>query len=164
MALGGMADVDPMRAFYAGSLPAKTSGLLDQAMSSYADTEQAEALLQQAHREDPEALPVYFSLYKFYFYKGRLADAERAVRQALEAAARQGGFSADHMQLTANSVDWSRHDSPAHFYLFSLKALAFIRLRQRDQAGCEAILKKLKELDKTDTVGGSVIEAFAAGV
>jgi tetratricopeptide (TPR) repeat protein len=164
MTLGGMADMDPMRAFYAGSLPAKTSGLLDQAMNAYADTERAEALLQQAHREDPEALPVYFSLYKFYFYKGRLADAEQAVRQALQSAARQGGFAADYRTLGADSVDWSRHDGPAHFFLFSLKALAFIRLRQRDKEGCEAILKKLKELDKDDTVGGSVIEAFAAGV
>ena len=157
-------DLDPGRAFYAGSLPANASGLLDQAMSVYTDTAQAESLLQRARAEAPEALPVYFSLYKFYFYKGRLADAEQAVRQALDMAARQGGFPSGYDKLEANTTDWSRHDSPQHFYLFSLKALAFIRLRQGDKEGCQVILDKLGELDKSDSVGGSVIGAIAAGL
>lgn len=156
--------MESTRAFYAGELPPKTSALLDQAMSLYGDTQRAESLLIQAHSEDPEALPVYFSLYKFYFYKGRLQDAERAARMALETAARQGGFSQDYRQLTVDTTDWTRHDGPAHFYLFSLKALSFIRLRQGDKAECEALLAKLNELDKADSVGGSVIGAFAAGV
>lgn len=153
-----------MRAFYAGSLPARASVLLDEAMSVYADTARAETLLKQAHSEAPEALPVYFSLYKFYFYKGRLADAEQAARMALETAARQGGFPSDFRLLAADTVDWSGHDGPAHFYLFSLKALAFIRLRQGDKEGCELMLEKLRELDKADTVGGSVIGSIAAGL
>jgi tetratricopeptide (TPR) repeat protein len=153
-----------MRAFYAGTLPAKASGLLDEAMSVYADTARAETLLKQAQSEAPDALPVHFSLYKFYFYKGRLEDAERSARLALETAARQGGFPSDFHELTAETVDWSRHDGPQHFYLFSLKALAFIRLRQGDKAGCELILEKLRELDKADTVGGSVIGSIAAGL
>jgi len=153
-----------MRAFYAGTLPAKASGLLDEAMSAYADTARAETLLKQAQSEAPDALPVHFSLYKFYFYKGRLEDAERSARLALETAARQGGFPSDFRKLTAETVDWSRHDGPQHFYLFSLKALAFIRLRQGDKEGCELILEKLGELDKADTVGGSVIGSIAAGL
>lgn len=158
------ASLDPMRAFYAGTVPPKVSGLLDEAMSVYADTARAESLLKQAQCEAPEALPVYFSLYKFYFYKGRLADAERAARQALETAARQGGFPSAFEELTAETTDWSGHDSPQHFYLFSLKALAFIRLRQGDTQGCGRILDKLGELDKADTVGGSVIGSIAAGL
>ena len=46
-----------MRAFYAGTLPAKASGLLDEAMSVYADTARAETLLKQAQSEAPDALP-----------------------------------------------------------------------------------------------------------
>ena len=156
--------MEPTRAFYAGTLPPKASGLLDEAMSVYGDTARAESLLKQAQNEAPDALPVYFSLYKFYFYKGRLDDAENAARMALDTASRQGGFPCDFQLLTADSVDWSSHDGPAHFYLFSLKALAFIRLRQGDKAGCEAMLAKLKELDKGDTVGGSVIGSIAAGI
>lgn len=157
-------DLEPGRAFYAGSLPPHASGLLDRAMSVYADTAQAETLLKQAQAEAPEALSVYFSLYKFYFYKGRLADAEQAVRQALETAARQGEFPNAYEKLERDTTDWSRHDSPQHFYLFSLKALAFIRLRQGDKEGCKRILDKLGELDQADSVGGSVIGSIAAGV
>ncbi len=156
--------MESTRAFYAGTLPAKASGLLDEAMSVYGDTARAESLLKQARDEAPEALPVYFSLYKFYFYKGRLKEAERSARQALETAARQGGFPSDFRLLAADTADWSRHDGPEHFYLFSLKALAFIRLRQGGKQECEAILEKLRELDKADTVGGSVIGSIAACV
>ncbi|MDD5034578.1 MAG: hypothetical protein PHE55_07440 [Methylococcaceae bacterium] len=152
-----------MRSFYAGSVPAGIGGLLEQAMSVYADTEQAEALLRKAQSEAPEALSVYFSLYKFYFYKGRLADAERVVRMALETASRQGGFDNVIEQLTPQTTDWRQYDAPQHFYLFSLKALAFIRLRQGDREDCERLLAKLDELDQDDSVGASVIRAFAAG-
>lgn len=155
--------MDPMRSFYAGSVPAGIGGLLEQAMSVYADTEQAEALLRKAQSEAPEALSVYFSLYKFYFYKGRLADAERVVRMALETASRQGGFDNVIEQLTPQTTDWRQYDAPQHFYLFSLKALAFIRLRQGDREDCERLLAKLDELDQDDSVGASVIRAFAAG-
>ncbi len=156
--------VETMRALYAGDLPAKTRALLDEAMHSYADTERAETLLKQAQSEAPNALPVHFSLYKFYFYKGRLEDAERSARLALEIAARQAGFCSDFRLLTPDTADWSRYDGPQHFYLFSLKALAFIRLRRGGQQDCEQILEKLRELDKADTVGSSVIGALAAGL
>jgi tetratricopeptide (TPR) repeat protein len=156
--------MEPQRAFYAGDVPARASRLLQEAISVYADTARAENLLKQAQREAPEALSVYFSLYKFYFYKGDLERAEQSARQALETAARQGGFSDDYPSLMANTVDWTRHDGPGHFYLFSLKALAFIRLRRGDKPGCEQILQKLAELDSADTVGASVIGSIAAGV
>lgn len=150
--------------FYAGKVPPKIGGLLEEAMSAYWDTARAESLLQQARQDAPDALPVYFSLYKFYFYKGRLAEAEEAARSALRAAARQGGFPESYANLTPETTDWTRYDSPQHFYLFSLKALAFIRLRQGDAQGCEEILSKLRELDTADTVGGSVIGSLAAGL
>jgi hypothetical protein len=154
----------PREAFYASEVPPEVGGLLEEAMGVYHDTARAEALLLKARNEAPEALAVYFSLYKFYFYKGRLADAEATVRAALATAARQAGFPDVHETLTPDTTDWTRHDSPQHFYLFSLKALAFIRLRQGDVRGCEGILDKLKELDSADTVGGTVIGALAAGL
>jgi len=53
--------------------------------------------------------------------------------------------------------------SPQHFYLFSMKALAFIRLRQLRDADAALILAKLREIDPDDSVGSSVIESYAAG-
>ncbi|MFA5985628.1 MAG: tetratricopeptide repeat protein [Methylococcaceae bacterium] len=152
-----------MRSLYAGSVLPEISMLLEEAMESYHNTEHAEKLLKQAHEQAPTALAVYFSYYKFLFYKGRLADAEAIVRSALAEAAKQGNFPGAWEQLSADSCDWSVHESPQHFYLFTLKALAFIRLRQGDREQCDQILAKLQILDRSDTVGSSVISALAAG-
>ena len=152
-----------MRSLYAGGVIPEVGLLLEEAMQSYHNTDHAEKLLQKAHRQAPSALPVYFSWYKFLFYKGKLAEAEQVVRSALNEAASQGGFSSAWEELTIESSDWLAHDSPQHFFLFSLKALAFIRLRQGDRQECDKILAKISQLDRADTVGASVIGALAAG-
>lgn len=121
----------------------------------------AEAKLLEARQMAPGSLAVHFSLYKFYFYKKRLVDAERIAREALIEAANQGGFDPDWGNLDADSADWT--NEAAHFYLFSLKALAFIRLRQGDESGCWRILDKIEQLDCNDSVGASVIREIAAG-
>lgn len=148
-------------ALYGGDAPEGIAELLIDAMQSYADTDSAEAKLLEARKKAPGSLAVYFSLYKFYFYKKRLEDAENTARAALDEAASQGGFSADWNALDASSTDWSA--DAAHFYLFSLKALAFIRLRRGDVAECARMLDKLKELDYSDRVGASVIREIAQG-
>lgn len=156
--------VEASRSFYAGNLNESVATILEEAMGSYADTGTAERLLQKALSEAPTALPVYFSMYKFYFYKGQLEAAEKIVRIALKTAAEQGEFPEDWHDLSASTLDWNLHDTPAHFYLFTLKALAFIRLRRGDQQECESILQKIRELDRSDSVGASVISAMSAGL
>jgi len=153
----------PQRVLFGGDAPIEIASLLERAMQSYADGAQAEDLLWQAHHQAPNALPVYFSLYKYYLYKGNLEQAELAARMALVAAAMQGGFDSVWQNLEADSCDWGDHASPAHFYLFSLKALAFIRLRRGDSDESAAILAKLAALDPADSVGASVIRSIAAG-
>jgi hypothetical protein len=150
-------------AFYAATdVPATVADYLRDAAAVYHDTACAEPLLWHAQTLAPDCLTVYFALYKFYFYKGRLHDAERAARLGLETAARLGGIDADWRRLMfASSLDWQQPDSPQHFYLFTLKALSFIRLRQGERAESLAILDKLAELDPSDSVGASVIRALA---
>lgn len=152
------------RPLFGGEASAEVATLLEQAMQSYADTQLAEALLWQAQRMDMNALPVYFSLYKFYFYKRDLENAELSARLALVAAARAGGFAADWQALQPASTVWSDYAGPAHFYLFTLKALAFIRLRLGDADESSRILAKLAELDPRDSVGASVIRSIAEGM
>lgn len=145
-----------------GGLPPGVSEWLAQAGAAYHNTERAEFLLCTAQALAPECLPVYFALYKFYFYKHMLPQAEEVALQALEIAARQGGFSPDWTRLDAHSADWRRVDAPQHFTLFTLKALAFIRLRLGRREDSHALLIKLQELDPLDTVGASVIRDLAA--
>lgn len=145
---------------FGGAAPEAVDQRLKEAVAAYADAPRAEALLLDAQAIEPQCLPVYFALYKFYFYKYRLADAERAALRALEASAQQAGFPADWTALTPWSADWSDVSGPRHFYLFSLEALAFIRLRLGHADGARAILAKLAELDPLDRVGASVIRAL----
>lgn len=118
-----------------------------------------EFLLWSAHALAPNHLPVYFALYKFLFHQKRLVDAERVALMALGESARQGGFPVRWNELRHWTADWS--DGPGRFYLFSLKALAFIRLRLHGLKAAGPLLEKLHELDPQDQVGGSVITDLA---
>lgn len=135
---------------------------LREAASCYDDTERAEELLWTALKADPNCLGSYFSLYKFYFYKRRLNEAEGVALLGLGTAAKLGGFTSDWTRLDANTVDWRRVDAPQHFFLFTLKALAFMRLRLGYAEESHALLAKLAELDPNDSVGASVIRDLAA--
>jgi tetratricopeptide (TPR) repeat protein len=145
---------------FGGTVPPEVDLRLTMAAATYRDAKTAEVLLLDAQSLDPTCLPVYFALYKFYFYRSRLAEAERITLQALAAAARQAGFSEVWQRLTPHTADWAATDEPQHFYLFSLKALAFIRLRLGRAEEARAILAKLAELDPGDSVGASVIRAL----
>ncbi|MEJ2645705.1 MAG: hypothetical protein P8180_12380 [Gammaproteobacteria bacterium] len=146
------------------NIPAPVDALLQQAARAYDDSARAEALLWQARRMNPAQLEVYVALYKFYFYKRRLEEAEAVARDALDTAAGQGGFDPDWKSLARGAADWQRPDGPERVYLYTLKALGFIRLRRMDFTGGEAILDKLAELDPDDQVGGSVLRELASGL
>lgn len=146
---------------FADEVPPRVAALLAEAGAAYADAERTETLLRAAQHTDPQSLPAWFALYKFYFYCHRLPEAERVTLEALAVAAAQGGFDADWERLHGGSADWAAATGPARFYLFSLKALAFIRLRLGRVAESAALLAKLAELDPADRVGGSVIRSLA---
>ncbi len=149
---------------FTASIPPEIAAHLAEAAGAYHDGARAECLLAAARARDPDCLPVYFAQYKFYFYRNRLVEAERAALDGLDVAAVQGGFPVDWTKLHADAADWTRADGPSRFILFSLKALAFIHLRQgrTDESG--AILSKLQEIDPADNVGASVIRALIARI
>lgn len=154
---------EPSDALFGSDAPSAVRALLNQAAAAKADANRVEALLWTAQALDPDCLATCFALYKFYFYKGRLAEAESAARLALRTAARRGGFDADWTIADRQTTDWSDTQGAAHFYLFSLKALAFIRLRMGFPVETTAILDKLAEIDPRDQVGAGVIREIAAG-
>jgi len=153
--------VIPEHSPFAREVPPVIAKLLQDA--AYAQTHHAEAILWSAQVIDPGCLPVYFSLYKFYFYKGHLEMAERVARQALTVAARHGAFDPDWRNVNLASADWSDRFGPQHFYLFSLKALAFICLRSKRVEESREILDKLAEIDPEDSVGAGVIRDLMRG-
>jgi hypothetical protein len=52
---------------------------------------------------------------------------------------------------------------PARFWLFTLKALAFIRLRQNDATSATAYLGMVKQLDPEGGTGAGVVESLIKG-
>jgi len=148
---------------FSPDIPAPVNALLQAAVvASRTDKVRAEQLLTEAYRLDKACLQTYFALYKFYFYQARLGEAENYVLAGLEEAARQGGFPADYRSLYRDKSEWDMYASETSlFYLYTLKALAFIKLRQEQMAEGQALLTMMKALDPEDRSGASVIMALA---
>ena len=71
------------RVMFGVNIPEHVNACLQQAVAAYDDSERAESLLWEAQRLDPNQLEVYVALYKFYFYKNRIDEAEDVVFMAL---------------------------------------------------------------------------------
>lgn len=154
------------RVLFSPNLPTAVNQLLQAAVAaSHADPVRAEHLFIQAQVLDNHCLQTYFALYKFYFHYKRFVDAERVVLAGLAEASRQGGFPCDHWQLAQNPTAWNLYaDETSLFYLYTLKALAFIKLRQGFDMDAKQVLAHLKKLDPKDLSGASVIMDLATGV
>ena len=144
-------------------LPATNNRLQYAVAARHRDNSEAENILWEARAEDPTCLPVYFALYKFYANCKKLDRAELAARLALAESARQAGTPAAWEKLNPG-----RHKLYASeaglFYLFSLKALGFIKLRRRHWEEAGVILSHLARLDPEDRCGGSVVCGLAESV
>jgi len=154
------------RVLFSPHIPPEINNLLQAAVAaSSVDQTQAENLFLQAQTLDSHCLQTYFALYKFYFFQKRLVDAERIVIAGLEEAARQGHFPSDYRRLVLNRQKWDLYANEITlFYLYTLKALAFIKLRQGDQINAQLVLSHLQQLDPKDLSGASVIMDLAMGV
>jgi hypothetical protein len=150
------------RALFGGDAPSSVNHLLHEAAAAHADPTRAEALLWSARLSAPECLPVYFAQYKFYFYRRRLDDAERCARDGLRMAAGLAHIGRHWRDVQGGDADFSAV-GPARFWLFTLKALAFIRLRRGDRAEAQALLDKAAQLDPADNMGSSVIASLKDG-
>lgn len=151
------------RVLFSPNLPEAVNDLLQAAvLANHADKPRAEELFKQAQQLDASCLQTYFALYKFYFYQGRLQEAETQVLAGLAAASEQGGFPGDYRLLAIAPKQWDMYSSEVTlFYLYTLKALAFIKLRLDQSQEAEQILALLKQLDPDDLSGASVIMQLA---
>jgi len=154
------------RVLFSPDIPAEVNQLLQAAVAaSPVNPSRAESLFLQAQALDNRCLQTYFALYKFYFFQKRLVEAERTVIAGLEESARQGGFPSDYRRLAQNRQKWNLYANDITlFYLYTLKALAFIKLRQGYEIDARLVLSHLQQLDPEDLSGASVIMDLAAGV
>lgn len=143
-----------------GDLPEGINALLQEGVAAYRhDPAQADRLFRQALTDAPAELPIYFCLYKIHTYQGHLDEAQNVAESGLNEAARQAGW----------DTDWRNWKPPGlstgaeRFALYTLKALAFIHLRQNNRALAHEILSALKQLDPAGATGWPVVAALAEG-
>lgn len=145
-----------------GDLPDAINALLQQGVAAYRhDHARADQLFRQALAAAPAQLPTYFCLYKIHTYQGNLDEAQAVAERGLQEAAHQAGWSVDWREWRPQAV---LPDGAGRFALYTLKALAFIHLRQDNRQQAEQILIALKQLDPAGAVGWPVVAALAEGV
>jgi len=150
--------------YFGNNIPAAVKQVLLEATRVYPDLAATEVLLEKAQSMAPQQLEVYYARYKFYFYNKRLELAEQIVLEGLKQAATQAGFAYDWLKLDEFSGNWLEPNDTERFYLYTLKALGFIFMRQARLTESATVLNKLKQLDQLDTVGGSVVMDILTGL
>ncbi|MGY3608837.1 MULTISPECIES: hypothetical protein [unclassified Bradyrhizobium] len=117
----------------------------------------AERHLHEAQALAPGHTAVLIGIYRFYFYKGRLAEALEVAKLCISKAARENGLADDWRRVSAGEAAFDCYENILpRFYLFSLKAYAYLQLRLGNLDEGRAAASKLVQLDPTDKIGARV--------
>jgi len=145
-------------ACFGAGIPAEAEQELRLAGQFYQQDDKAEAHLYRALELAPRHIAVHIGLYRFYFYKGRLAEALDIAVQCLEQAAACIGVTADWRSVQRGDAEFDSYISILpRFYLFTLKAYGYLHMRLGNLDAGRAITNKLLELDPQDKLGGRVL-------
>lgn len=139
------------------SLPPVAEEQLRLASLAYADDARAEMHLALAKAVSPDNPVVQVGEYRYYFYKGRLHEALRVAENCLVKVAAELRLPARWQDVAPMHAGFD-NEEPAHrFYLFCLKALAYLLLRLNRLAEGGMAVEKLMELDPSNKVGGQLL-------
>jgi tetratricopeptide (TPR) repeat protein len=145
-------------ALLGGGLPPEAEHHLLQAGLSYQADEIAEAHLHRAEALAPGHAAVLIGRYRFYFYKGRLAEALEVARTCIEKAGRENNFSTDWRLVASGHARFDRYEEMLpRFFMFSLKGYAYLQMRLGNLEEGKLALDKLLELDPSDKIGAKVL-------
>lgn len=145
-------------ALLGGGLPPEAEFRLWEAGLSYHLDDVAERHLREAEALAPGHAAVLIGLYRFYFYKGRLADALAISKQCLEKAARDNNLPMHWRDVSTGDAEFSRYEEILpRFFLFTLKGYAYLQMRLGNLEEGRAAAEKLLELDPSDKIGGRVL-------
>jgi len=145
-------------ALFGIGLPAAAEDHLTRAGLAYQQDDVAEQHLREARALAPDHAAVLIGIYRFYFYKGRLREALDIARACLTKAAQDNGLVADWRRVRAADADFASFDAVLpRFYLFTLKAYAYLQMRLGHlEEGGEAV-HKLLELDPSDKLNARLL-------
>lgn len=145
-------------ALLGGGLPEAAEAELRLAGAAYEQDDRALGHLNRAQVLAPDHAAVLIGFYRFHFYKGQLAEALAIAERCLVKTAGDLGLDGDWRTVRAGQADFGSFDAMLpRFYLFTLKAYAYLQLRLGAFAEGAAAVGKLLELDPTDKVGAKVL-------
>ena len=145
-----------------GELPDGVNEILQRGVVLHrTDRAAADAAFRAALALEPTALATWFCLYKIHTYSGDLDAALAAAEGGLVQAARAADLGPDPATWVPGEVSL---DGPGRFALYTLKALAFIRLRRGEPEAAAEALALLAHHDPGDAVGGSVVSDVAEAI
>jgi len=141
-----------------GGLPREAEDHLALAGLNYHHDAVAEKHLHDAQLLAPGHAAVLIGLYRFYFYKGRLAEALEIARLCLVKAARGNGLPPAWQDVGPADGEFGRFDKMLpRFFLFSLKGYAYLQMRLGALDEGRRAVMKLLELDPSDKIGAGVL-------
>ena len=154
----GVEEVVLAAALLGRNIPPAAERHLAAAGVAYQSDALAEQHLREAYALAPGHAAVLIGLYRFYFYKGRLGEALEVAGVCLAKAARDNGLAEDWWQVQSGDADFVSFDAILpRFYLFSLKAYAYLHMRLGNFAEGRLAVLKLLDLDASDKIGAKVL-------
>ncbi len=151
---GGIQDVEVL---LGAGLPPAAQEHLNEAALVYAEGDLALDHLRQAEVIAPAHPAVLIGLYRFYFYKGRLAECLEVCLVCLSEAAYHNNLPDDWRQVQAGDADFSSYEMMPRFFLFVLKGYAYLHMRLGNLEEGLAATMKLLELDASDKIGATLL-------
>ena len=141
-----------------GGLPAEAARHLERASLSYHLTDVAETHLMAADGIAPDHAAVLIAFYRFYFYKGRLAEALTIACACIAKAMRENLLGDDWRMVGPDDALFGEWDALVpRFFLFSLKGYAYLSMRLGHYDEGRAAAEKLVELDPRDRIGARLL-------
>lgn len=145
-------------AFFGGEVTPAVRGLLHQAAAAGPDDRGS--LLWTAQALAPDCLAVYYALYKHHAGRREFELAERAAFRGLQEAAAHCGIDDEGQPRPGMPAPDFVSDGPARFWLFTLKALAFVNLRSGRAERARMFLERIERLGPEARIGDEVISAL----
>lgn len=145
-------------ALFGAGLPAAAEDHLARAGLAYQQDDVAEQHLREARVLAPDHAAVLIGFYRFYFYKGRLREALDIARVCLAKAACDNDLATDWRRVRPGDARFASFDaSLPRFYLFTLKAYAYLQMRLGHQTEGVEAARKLLELDPSDKLNAQLL-------
>lgn len=143
--------------FKSDVVPLAVQKLLNEPLDVLEDWSRAEKILQNASKILPERPEPLVALYKLYAYSNRFEESLALIHKTLNLVATLGGFTPRWEDIDSLNPGWKHNDENVRWFLYSMKALGFVAIRQGNIAEAHRILSRLTELDTEDLVGASVL-------